>query len=242
MTTQQVNSRRGRQRNDAGAAAVEFAIVAPVLILLVIGMLEFSLFMRDTLSAGASVRAGARIASTEAGAGDAVCPSPLPEPTFVCAPASMSPKLAVTAVNVIQTSGAAMSRDYVDFVWVYKANALGWPGSSTDAATAAPLCEVTGHDCVKFVWNRAADRYQYAAGSWDSSTIDACLMAIDPGSGKSVLNPDADSVGVFMQATHPFVTGLFGLNAPIQSRAVLRFDPLETRSCNGNGIGRGGHQ
>jgi hypothetical protein len=242
MANQQGNSQPGRQRNDAGAAAVEFAIVAPVLILLVIGMLEFTLFMRDTLSAGASVRAGARIASTRAGAGDAVCPNPLPEPSYVCAPANKSPKLAVDAVNVIQTSGAVMPRDYVNYVWVFKANALGWPGNSADAATAGPLCDVVGNDCVKFVWNRAADRYQYAAGSWDSSTIDACLMAIDPDSGKRVLNSNSESVGVFMQATHPFLTGFFGLSVPIQSRAVLRFDPLEARSCNGHGIGNGGHQ
>jgi hypothetical protein len=227
---------------DSGAAAVEFAIVAPVFILLIIGMLEFALVMRDNLSVAASVKVGARIASTKAGAGDGSCPSPLPEPSYVCAPANKSPALAVAAVNSVQQAGSVMPQNYVDYVWVYQSNASGWPGTASSAATATPLCNALDNKCVKFTWNKVAGQFQYASGSWDSSTIDACLMVVNPTTHLKTLNPNAASVGVYMHATHPLITRLFGVTVPIESRTVLKFDPLEARSCNGNGVGHGGHQ
>jgi Flp pilus assembly protein TadG len=65
---------RRRGRGDGGATAVEFAIVVPVLFLLVIGMLEFAFVMRDYLAVSSSTRVGARIAATGANAGQGTCP------------------------------------------------------------------------------------------------------------------------------------------------------------------------
>jgi hypothetical protein len=236
-----MNPPSGAARRDAGAAAVEFAIIVPVLMVIVMGILEYSFVMRDNLSAAGSVKAAARIASTQAGAGDALCPVPLPEPGYVCAPANRAPALAISAVNTIQTGGTAMPKDSIDYVLVYSAGPNGWPIGTTDMASANTLCSFVGNDCVKFRYNKAADRFQYTSGSWDSRTIDACLMVTGAG-GTRTLNGDMASVGVFLKATHPFVTGLFGATSTIESRMSLRFDPLEARSCNGNGIGHGGHQ
>ena len=226
---------------DRGAAAVEFAIIVPVLMLIVMGMLEYSLVMRDDLSAAGSVKAAARVASTQAGAGDALCPVPLPEPGYVCAPANRAPALAISAVNTIQTGGTAMPKDAIDYVLVYSAGANGWPVGATDMSTANALCSYVGNDCVKFRYNKTADRFQYTSGSWDSRTIDACLMVAGANSTRT-LNGNLASVGVFLKATHTFFTGLFGATTVVQSRMSLKFDPLEARSCNGSGIGHGGHQ
>ena len=85
-----LSHRRGRGgRGDSGAAAVEFAIVVPVLLLLLMGMLEFAFVMRDYLSVASSVRVGARIASTSEGIKQGTCPG-LP---VVCSPAN-TPALA----------------------------------------------------------------------------------------------------------------------------------------------------
>ncbi len=52
-----------RGRDEQGAAMVEFAILAPALILMVIGMLEFGLIFRDSLTANSASREAARVIS-----------------------------------------------------------------------------------------------------------------------------------------------------------------------------------
>ncbi len=60
---------RRRERNQRGAVAVEAALVTPVVCLMLFGIVEMSLLMRDVVSASSSVRAGTRVASASAAAG-----------------------------------------------------------------------------------------------------------------------------------------------------------------------------
>ncbi len=210
-----------RGRGDTGASAVEFAIVLPVLLLLTIGMLEFAFVMRDNLSVASATRVGARTASTGANAGPGTCPGP----PITCVPAAV-PALAQNAADAIQQSGSAMPQDFVDYILVYKANNKGFPGPS--GSTTMPSMAGCGTgvytDCVAFRWAKIANRFVYVGGSWDSTTINAC-SAQAPG------DPGPDSVGVYMHATHPYFTKLFGANLGIDNRAVLRFEPLPINEC-----------
>lgn len=52
-------------RAQAGASAIEFAFVAPVLILFTFGILEFALAMGDYLRASEALRAAARVAAIQ---------------------------------------------------------------------------------------------------------------------------------------------------------------------------------
>src|SRR4051794_24074229 len=83
-----------RQRSERGAVAVEAALVTPLLMLLVFGIIEMSLLMRDASGVTNQVRAAARIAATEAGAGTPV--------------SATTPTLADDAVNAIQNAGSSM--------------------------------------------------------------------------------------------------------------------------------------
>jgi Flp pilus assembly protein TadG len=58
-----MKAHRRRSRGDAGAAAVELAIVLPLLILLVFGIIEFSLLWHQSQGLQASAREGARVAA-----------------------------------------------------------------------------------------------------------------------------------------------------------------------------------
>lgn len=49
-----------RKRNEDGAAAVEFALILPVLLLVLIGIIEFSLAFNAQLSLNQAAREGAR--------------------------------------------------------------------------------------------------------------------------------------------------------------------------------------
>lgn len=211
-------------------------MVMPLLFTLVFGIIEFSLLMRDHVSATSAVRTAARIASAEAGAGPSTCtPAPLAPP---CSPEG-TPKLAQDAADAVQRSGTAMPKDSIDVLWIYKANAAGFPGGITtqaafDAATADPTTAgatcTSANKCVWYRWNEAANRFQYRGGGWRSSSINACAGSID-----------AESVGVFLRATHDGVTGIFG-SMKVADRAVMKFEPLPSGTCNGTGNpSTGGH-
>lgn len=54
---------RGRTRDERGAAALEFGLIAPVLILLVFGIVDFGLMINRDMIVGSASRDGARQAS-----------------------------------------------------------------------------------------------------------------------------------------------------------------------------------
>ena len=99
----------GRER---GAVAVEAALVTPLLVLLVFGIIEFGLFFKDLLGVTSAVRAGARIASAEPGTA-----------TFAQDAADQVAQ-AATAVNLSSTTE----------LWVYKAT--GTTGQPTSCGTS----------------------------------------------------------------------------------------------------------
>jgi Flp pilus assembly pilin Flp len=53
-------------RRETGAAAVETAVVAPFLLMMVIGIVEFGLYFHNSATASTAVAAGARTAVTQA--------------------------------------------------------------------------------------------------------------------------------------------------------------------------------
>ncbi len=55
--------RSPHKRDQRGAALVEFAIIAPVFMMLILGMLEFGLVFKDYLTVANTTRAGARVGS-----------------------------------------------------------------------------------------------------------------------------------------------------------------------------------
>ena len=56
---------RGRSRRDGGAALVEFALIAPVLFLVLFGIIEFGIALNDYQSIRHGVRDGARQAAVQ---------------------------------------------------------------------------------------------------------------------------------------------------------------------------------
>ncbi len=54
--------RQGRRRPDEGAAAVEFAIVAPLLFMLVFGIIQFGIFFAQDLALSNGAKQGVRVA------------------------------------------------------------------------------------------------------------------------------------------------------------------------------------
>lgn len=130
-----------------------------------------------------------------------------------------------------------MPQDYVDYVLVYKSNNKGYPGSAgnTTMPTYAQCGVAPYLNCVGFRWAKSTDRFVYGGqGSWNSQSINACAPA-------NSSDPGPDSVGVYMHATHPYLSRLFGATLGISNRAIMQFEPLAQKVCNGLGPAKGGH-
>ena len=59
-------------RRERGAAAVEFALVAPLLLILLLGIIEFGFVFNNQISLNQAVREGVRVEALETGSGDEV--------------------------------------------------------------------------------------------------------------------------------------------------------------------------
>lgn len=218
--------RRARDRRgsrERGAIAVEAALVTPLLVLFVLGIIEFSLLLRDYVAVTSASRSGSRIASANAGAGAQVCDSG--ETGTECSNTG-APQLAKLAANAIQVQGSALNKDTINYMLIYKANSKGFPGSLTGwSASPVTDCKAAG-SCVEYVWVKASDKFKYVPGNgtWTSSTINACVS-------------NSDSVGVYLNATHPYVTKFFGSSKTVSDRTIMRFEPLTATVC-----GSGKHQ
>jgi hypothetical protein len=133
-----------RVRDDRGVSAVEAAIVVPVFLLLVVGIIEFGLAFKDQLAVTSAVRAGARIASAEPRIS-----------TF-----------ATDAASQVAKEGGALDMSDVESLWVYKADASGHPlGSGGSFSSCAD-------SCVQFSWS--GSQFVQTSGSWLSASQDAC--------------------------------------------------------------------
>jgi hypothetical protein len=193
--------------------AVEAALVTPILFAVLLGIVEMSLLMRDHVAVSSAVRTGSRIASAAADAGPGVCESGAGAP--VCTPAT-SPALAQAAADAIQRAGSAMPHDSIDHILVYQANDKGYPGVAGSTTMPSSCSGVS--NCVMFVWRPSDNAFRFAGGSWASASINACVN-------------ESDTLGVHMQATHTFVSGMFGDGVKVADRSVMRFEPLADDAC-----------
>ncbi|GAA4130113.1 hypothetical protein GCM10022215_43500 [Nocardioides fonticola] len=191
--------------------AVEAALLTPLVVLLLIGMMEMSLFLRDGVAVNAAVRSAARVASSAAGAGPGVCQAGSNPPP--CTPAT-APAFAQAAADAVQRAGSALPADSITAITVYEANSGGYPLPEGNTAI------VCTSNCVTYVWDAALNRFRFGSGSWASSSVNACVNSVDQ-----------DTVGVALTARHTWVTGMFGSGVGITQRSVMRFEPLAAEQC-----------
>lgn len=182
---------------------VEAALVLPVMILIVIGILEFGLLFTTYSTTTASTRSGARLGATS------------------YAQAGMVPSAQTAAADQIAAATAADLKVLNNGVPVGMAIYRVDP-SSTDGAPIGgyPTTNMTGGcttSCIKYRWNAATDSFVYASGSWTNP--DACLPA------------PVDSIGVYVQTEHDYITGFFGQKRKVEGHTVMRLEPLPTDQC-----------
>jgi hypothetical protein len=95
------------QDGERGAAVVEFALIVPVLLLIIFGIVEWSLVFKDSLTVTSATRAGARTASAQPHA----------------------EAMATATASAVARAVTALPDGAIDELWVYKAKANGMPDS-----------------------------------------------------------------------------------------------------------------
>jgi hypothetical protein len=182
---------------------VEAALVLPVMILIVVGILEFGLLFTSYSTTTASTRSGARLAATSyAQAGTVASAQNVALEQIALATAADLEVLnngtpvgmAVYKVNPSSTNGAPYG---------------GFPGPGMSGGCTS--------DCVRFTWNPATNTMTKTGGTW--AAPDACGTTVD-------------SIGVFVQTEHDYITGFFGQTRKVNGHTVMRLEPLPTDQCS----------
>jgi Flp pilus assembly protein TadG len=148
---------RGRKRmfGERGAAAVEAAIVTPVVMALLFGIVELGFVFKDYLAVAGAVRSGVRIASAN----------------------PRTSTFAQVAANTVAQTGGAMNFNDVQQLWVYQVVKTPLTSNKPIGFTDFSNCTV----CVKFHWDTGTNAFvPFPTPNWPSSSQNAC-SASGPG-------------------------------------------------------------
>jgi hypothetical protein len=189
-------------KDERGAALIEAAFVIPVLVVIVLGIMEFGLVFASTSTATQASRSGTRVAAVQYAA------------------AGTTSQAQRTATDSI---AAAVSADLKGLggatpvgIAIYKVDPASTSGLPVGGNPGANLVGGCTDRCVRYTWNGTT--LAYSSGSWTDP--DACGATID-------------SIGVYVQANHRYVTGLLGSTRTVTGKTVMRLEPLSTDQCTG---------
>jgi Flp pilus assembly protein TadG len=133
---------------ERGGAAVEAALVTPLVMALVFGIIEMGFVFKDYLAVAGAVRAGARIASA-------------------------SPRMttfAQSAANKVAKTGGAINFNDVQQLWVYKVDPANPAADKPLGPGDFSNCTV----CVKFNWDAGTKAFVMTSDTWAASSQNAC--------------------------------------------------------------------
>jgi Flp pilus assembly protein TadG len=196
-----------RLRGDQGSAMAEFALLAPFLILLTLGILEFGFAWRDVQVVERTTEAAGRAVST-----------------FGAFDSSFADYDALRAVSA---GLAGLDRAEVQKVVIYRATtADGEPSAACRTASPpgiAGQCNVYSASQVNTTNPSGFPRGDIqnptcAAGSWDSRW---CFTT----RSRDIVN-GAHFVGVWVEVDYESLTGLLPATVTIERKAVFQLEPL----------------
>lgn len=193
-------TRLGRSKGDGGVVMVEFALLLPLIALVVFGVMEYGLVLQDRLSVQSATRAGVRVGSA---AGNDVAADK----------------------NLLLGVGAALndlSLSNVDWVLVFRSSSA--EGAVPPACTNPPK-KVAG-SCNLYT---GAQISQVVAGTAPAGWFGCGGLSLDgswcPANRQTIQANGTDYLGVWVQARHPMITGFFGSTITMTDRGVMRLEP-----------------
>ena len=203
--------RVGRRRgNERGQGLVEFAIVVPVFMMMLLGMLEFGTAFNHQLTLGYATREGARIAADMVNGGGALgCLTGSPNYQSPNA-ANVDPVIIEAVDRVLSSAGSPIPLSQVTQVRIFKATTTGGDsGSGQNWKYTSTLNTLPDGTKVNFIFD---------TGNWG-----ACNRsnAINVSTGK------VDSVGIAITYAYKGITPI-AANLPMSDVTVMQFNPTNT--------------
>lgn len=192
-----------RGDSERGAVVVEFALLLPVVALMAYGIVEFGLAWQDRLTVQTGVRSGARVAA--AAANDAAADQ--------------------TTLLSLGAAASDLGRDRIEWVLIYK-SATG--DGAVPATCLTPVPHSVSGTCNAYSGSQVRGVVDGTApAAWFGCGVGSLDVSWCPASRQAIQALGADYLGVWMRATHPMITGLFGSSLTVQDRAVMRLEPKE---------------
>jgi Flp pilus assembly protein TadG len=217
--------RRRRFHGDDGSIIAEAALLSPFFFFLMFGMVETGGAYRDYLTVSNAAIAGARTAAIEGNASDAD----------------------YQIISAIEKGSLAMPSSQILAVVIYKAQ----PGdtspsnenSSCLTGSVTGVCNYYSASDVTSIFNSTSETNQPGTScvltddqhSWCPV---ATTVTSPAQTGRNVVlcsscTPAAltpDYIGVWIQITHPWITGIFGNSITLTGNAVLQLEPQKLGS------------
>lgn len=207
-TYRDARRRRSGRAGERGQGLVEFAMVVVVMLLLLLGMLEFGFVFDQTLTLSYGTREGARTGAAFANGNSS---------TLICTTSADIDKFVVAAVQrVLEAPGSRVTIGNVSEVRIYNSNAAGVQiGSSFNRWTPGVGPTVDG---VPLKFNQTTN-------NWNACTRDNDWTGSNP----------PDSLGVSVSYSYTYVTPLAAIltffgpggpaTLPITDRTVMALNP-----------------
>ena len=219
-------ARRGADRGDRGAAAVEAALILPVFFVVLFGIMDYALVLKDSNEVTNAARAATRAASAQPKVVMAVN-----EPGFSLTTASNVNYAVVTAARAAYSALSPGARSGLQEVWVFHSAADGSMANGTilPSGGSSGTCAT---NCVKLVWNPAmawtdtsvspaqvrTGGFTHGSGTWRASSVNAC-------------QGDTTTLTVYVKMRHnllfPWTQWIArSPHVDLADRAVARFEPI----------------
>ena len=204
MITVMRRLRARRARGDRGAALTEFALMLPLLIMLAVGILEFGLGWRDSMTVSNTLRAGARVGSN----------------------AGNDRAADYNTLKSVEAAIKAIPNTTIQRLIVYKSTTANGavPTSCTSASSPGGVNGVCNiYSAANISGLTAADFTASCTGS-SGSAPDRYWCPTDR---VALQASGADYLGVYVEVRHNYVTKLFpfGNYITITDNAVMRLEP-----------------
>ncbi|MCU0311183.1 MAG: pilus assembly protein [Acidimicrobiales bacterium] len=235
-----------RARGDDGTTLVEFAIVAPVFFLIVFGIIEFGLMYRDLLTTQDAVSDGARSAAIAANNLGALDDDPPP----VTGDPPILPEATADFVTIkaLRQGLGTIPVEWIEKIVIFRAqdptagsaadqvpqtckDGVGTSGSGPNANPAlnyVGACNVYDAELAFRAYESKNTDYFNCAESAGSPECNWPGIArvndpVNPIAAPSYSGPDF--VGVYVEISRPYLTGLFGTQFDFSEAVITRLEP-----------------
>jgi hypothetical protein len=199
---------RGRER---GAALIEAALVTPIFFLLIFGIFEFGLLYRNSLTTNNAAHQGVRSASV----------------------GGQRPESDYLVLRSVEHGIQAMGLGNLDFVVVFRASG---PDDTVPAAClVASQTMVSGNPaapaCNRYVASDFALEIDDTSGN-DTGNFRCSSTSVDrywcPVDRETSIAVGVEYIGIHIQTSHDYITGLFGGTKTLTETRILRLEPEST--------------